>query len=137
MKLGRFLTTVFSIFGLTFLGAAPVSAGTISASGKITITAVVAPEHYIIVDNSNTITEIISNTVQDTAPLAFKDKIIKGNELQLTPEIYAQYNKLIKPGKSYIGIMYKQPSVASVATHPYAPQANNLLLATRFLRMGF
>jgi hypothetical protein len=125
------------VLGLTFLSAAPVSAGTISVSGKITVTAIVAPQHYVIINDSGTITEIISNSNQDTVPLVYKDKVIKGNEMPLTPEIYAQYNKIIKPGKSYIGTIYKQPSAATVINRPYSSQTSNFIVATKLFKIGF
>ncbi len=138
MRLWRILPVLVS-FGLVFVGAAPVSAGTITASGKITVTAIVAPEHYVIVDKSGAITEIISNTNQDVTPVVFAGSVKNGNEYPLTPEVFDQYKKLVRPGQSHIGILYKQPVASNATTsHLYSSQISSLVSVSRLLGgLGF
>lgn len=115
----------FFIFAIIagFINAASVSAETISVSHKITITASVAPAHYVIIDEYGSIIDITSNTAEDVTPRIFLNSVKKGNERPLTKEIYAQYREIVPLGQGKMGHLYKK----GAATQARLPRSNYLL----------
>lgn len=89
----RFFVSFLMLPGL-FLGSAiPVSA--ISKSAEITVTGVVQPARYIIINKSGQLTEIISNTKKQIKPVVFLDNIKIGNEKELTNNLLTDYNRVL------------------------------------------
>lgn len=102
----RLLGITAGFFAAFLLTAPSASAATLTASGEIRITAVVAPVHYIIVNEDGDIIDITSNTDEDAAPKVYRDKVAAGNEVQLTRAIYQDYRAIVPAGKSRIGKLY-------------------------------
>lgn len=84
------------------------SAATLSLSGKVHLSGRVLPAHYVIVNDHGVIIEIISNTAQDTVPLVYKNKLAKSTQTILSDDIIKQYQKLLPPGTSHPGVLYKK-----------------------------
>jgi hypothetical protein len=118
VRYARLLLIPLAMVAVLVLRPAPAAAETLSASGKIYITAIVAPQHYVIIDNSGTITQIDSNTTEDTVPLVYLSKVLKGNERPLTPEIMERYQQLVPPGSSHVGTLYKAKPLSPIANPP-------------------
>lgn len=135
----RFLGAVAVFIFVTtasFIQAASVSAGTITVSGKITITASVAHTHYVIVDAKNNITEITSNTTQLVTPRIFRASITDANELPLNNAVYEQYRQLTLSKNGTIGTLYKKPATLTKPDKQTSllPLRLNTLSITNFLR---
>jgi hypothetical protein len=118
-QVAGFLVLV-SVFVFSLAGQA--SAETVSISQQIIVQAKVLPAQYIIINSSNKITQIDSNTDQDITPKVYLGKVAAGNERQLTDEIYQEYRKLVPAGKMRVGTLYKQKKVPSAALR-FAPVA--------------
>lgn len=103
--------------GISFMQAPSVSAGRLSASGEITITARVVPAHYVIVNEQHEIIEITSNTAEKVTPRVFLSKVAAGSETALTQDVLRQYNVLI-PREGKIGTLYKKPVPAASVSRP-------------------
>ena len=71
---------------------------TASPAGTITASVTVMPSRRIVVDENDTIVEIWSNTTgtkRKFYSLRIKEQSLQGPEHPLTPEILAQYNRLL------------------------------------------
>lgn len=130
--------TALFIFALSvgFIPSETVSAGTITASGKITITARVADTHYVIVDNQDSIIEITSNTTQLVTPRVFRGSITDANEITLTKAIHEQYRQLTISNQGSAGTLYKKPAAITEPGRQsyFLPLRSNTLSIINFLR---
>lgn len=89
---------------------ASASAASLSASGQITITARVAPTHYIIVDDSDEIIELVSNTSGPAEIEVFRGSVKLGNQINLNPKIETRYRVILDAQHLRMGVLYrKQP----------------------------
>ncbi|HSH55577.1 MAG TPA: hypothetical protein VK983_01990 [Candidatus Limnocylindrales bacterium] len=99
------------LIGLTLAAplalASSADAATLSVSREIRVTAIVAPKRTVIVDETNRIIEIASNTEEDVKPTIYLSKPSKENERELTDELYKQYRRLIPEGTAKVGILYR------------------------------
>ena len=104
-----FLVVVFPILNNTY-PSSKVFASNVSPGSSITITAVVLPARYIIVDSNGIINKILSNTKQNVTPKVYLNSI-NGKELVLTNKISNQYTKILKKIKlkNLCGIIYNKP----------------------------
>lgn len=129
--LGVFTLFICSLV-INFLVPASALAGSLSASGRITITARVAPTIYVIVNNQDQIMEVTSNTPEIIAPTIFRLKVAEGSQITATPEILDQYQALIKSKQGQMGTLYKTyiPTVEKPnADWPFRPfDVNSLSL---------
>lgn len=104
----------FAVFGVLLVLAVCqfkpplVQAETISASGEIKITARVAPTHYVIVDDSDQIIELTSNTEGPADIKIYRNTVKAGNEVALNNAIYASYQEILTSRTPRIGILYKK-----------------------------
>jgi hypothetical protein len=95
-----------------------VSADTISVSQTITVTAVIAPARYIIVNKTGIITSILSNSAQDVAPKVYLGNP-QGVQQSLTPALQKKYESILlhyhgnKVGTIY---SYKAPRLSDTTT---------------------
>lgn len=105
--LGAAAFFIFAL-GTGFLQGAVVSAGTLSASGEITITARVADTHYVIVDSQDNIVEITSNTTQTVTPRVFRGSITATSEIPLSKDVYEQYRQLTASNQGVVGRLYEK-----------------------------
>lgn len=105
--LGAAVVFMFAL-GTGFSHGAVVSAGALSASDEITITARVADAHYVVVDSRDNILEITSNTVQPVTPRVFRGSITDTSEIPLSKGIYEQYRKLTRSNQGMAGTLYKK-----------------------------
>ena len=79
-----------------------------AAQGSVTLTAVIEPARYIIVDSSSKIIEITTNTKQFTTPNVVLNSF-SGNVLSYTTNIQVQYQRIIVECnfKKDAGIIYQ------------------------------
>src|SRR5438309_242816 len=77
--------------GSVAMGINPAPAAAQSSGGNVTVTAVVAPARYILVDNHDRIRQIISNSPDVVTPTVYKHSF-KSTPIPLTPHILGQYN---------------------------------------------
>lgn len=82
------------------------------ASGKIYITAIVAPKRTIIVNETGKIVEIASNTEQDVVPVVYIGKPTVESKRTLSVDLYRQYRTLVPEGIDTVGILYGQAGAA-------------------------
>lgn len=112
MSLSGFSAKVLASTMLTFvviLGiSGSVEARTVSVSQRVTVTAVVAPASYIVIDDNEKIQRIDSNTSQDVTPKVYIGSVAAGNERELTPAIYAAYLREVPKGANRVGTLYQR-----------------------------
>jgi hypothetical protein len=105
-----FLAIVFVLAG-TFVPTVAASAhSTVVDGGKITVHARIEATHYIMVDEHDKIIQIDSNTNDTATPRVFLQKVKTGNERDMTPTVYAQYQHLIPGGVTHVGTVYRASS---------------------------
>src|SRR3712207_5966059 len=84
-------------------GSGTVSAGTISVTQTITITATVAPARSIVVNDQGQMTKIYSNTAENLTPKVYLYDV-PGETRPLTPALLKQYNQIISQQKDLVGV---------------------------------
>ncbi len=105
-----------------------VDAATVSVSREIHVTAIVAHTRTVIVDETNRIIEIASNTEEDVKPTIYMTKPSKENKRELTDDLYKQYRRLIPEGTAKVGILYRPvQTVLKHETRPSSPIIGSLL----------
>lgn len=99
------LAKVFLIVALLGVSIAPATAAAenVSVTQVITVTAVVAPMRSIVVNDQGQMIKIYSNTDQDITPKVYLNTA-PGPQKTLTPELQAQYAKIISTKKNLIGV---------------------------------
>jgi hypothetical protein len=87
-----------------------------SASGSITISAVVAPVRIIDVDSSGKVVEIISNSPSPVGPTVIRN-LVYSKPIPLTKSIQSQYSAVTARINVHdTGIIYARPSAARLRT---------------------
>jgi hypothetical protein len=100
----RFLGVLLALVSvLTFTVTAPVSAGTISVTQTITVTARVLPKRSIVVNDKGQMTKIYSNTTENVTPKVYLNDV-PGEARSLTPELLQQYYQVIGNQKHLAGV---------------------------------
>lgn len=99
--------------------AGHVSANPVTITQEITVTAVVPAHRDIVLDNKGNITAVYSNTLEDVTPTAYRLAIASGNEVPLTPELYAAYRQAVPAGTAKYGVLYQR--AVSYAASPKSP----------------
>jgi hypothetical protein len=99
-------------------------------SGSVRINAIIEPVRYVILNNSNKIIEILSNTNSNVKPLVYLNST-NGAKLTLSKSIYAKYEKIVESIKtnSKYGVIYK-----------YNPKKNEnikILSVIKFVHLDF
>lgn len=90
------LRRVWCVLVLSLL-LVPALDGSAAAIGdSISISGVVPPMRFIIVNNNQQITEIISNTKVDVIPQVWLGAIGKGKPLPLSAKLFRSYNQKIR-----------------------------------------
>jgi hypothetical protein len=105
-----FMIALLIPFGVS----APVFADSQSITQEIHVTAVVPSHRDIVLDYRGNISQIFSNTKDDVTPDAYRGSVSPGNKRPLSPELYAQYRKLVPVGTARYGTLYKRPVVADL-----------------------
>lgn len=90
---------------------------------EIHITARVKPVRTVIVNDQNVIIEIASNTAEAAEIQVFRGSVAAANAAALTPEIQAQFDRLVPPGSATVGVLYKQVFPLAVIQPQTAEQA--------------
>jgi hypothetical protein len=88
------------------------AAADMSSTAQITVTATVLPARFIIIDNHNHVTEVLSNSRQEVQPTVYLHNIARGNQQPLSSAIYNQYLSLVPAAKrAQSGVLYKLASI--------------------------
>lgn len=131
MKLLGVLSALIVFGAASLVPSQPVSAGA-PYNTHLKVSGIVLPAQQVVVDEQGTIIEISSNTTHDVMPEVYLNKIAKENARDMTPEIYQQYRRLVPPGHSHVGTLYKHtpiiPLEPAFQTTPYklsSPLLNN------------
>lgn len=104
----RLLLVSVAVFTVLFVGTSPAFAAVVSGA-TTTITAVILPVRYVLLDNQGDITEIISNTTADVTPRVYETSF-QSSELPLTPKLNQQYIKLLQGIQTtHFGTIYSRP----------------------------
>lgn len=94
------------------------------ASVSYTVTAIVEPIRYVVVDNSDMITEIMSNSNINVKPVFYMNSL-KSNPIKPSPQMLVSYNKLIGSlNTNKPGVIYTNTSLRSLS---YKQQIGNYL----------
>jgi len=100
---------------LAFLLWPGVASADIVGMAQITVQGIVPPMRSVVVNDQNRITEIISNTTSYVAPTVYRNKILSGNEISITPLIKQEYTGLgIQYNLNRVGIIYKQSPTVQI-----------------------
>ena len=104
---------------ITAITPLPVSAESSSVTGQqITITAVVLPAIYVLVNGQNQVQEIISNTtIKDTVPTIYKDSVQIENIQPLTVAEEQQVTTILRTVLVKPGVIYKKSTFPMTAMH--------------------
>lgn len=99
--------TVFAIVGALLL--APQAHAQVQVAETV-ITAQVMGVRHIVVDRRGTITQIVSNTSEDVAPIAHLDDLL-GKQVSISAETERSYREIIaNTDMSHAGVVYVRES---------------------------
>jgi hypothetical protein len=129
MQMRRIFGRLFLVGSVLLLLGVPAIANADSiASQQITVTASVAPELYVVVNQQNVVKLIVSNNSSDNVPASvFRSSITSGNQIAATSAITAQYKDILAKQTMHPGVLYKyQPPAA-----PQPPHQNPLTLVSK------
>ena len=104
----RFLRYFTVLICLTLLCSCQTVFADNQTGDNVTITAVIKPVRYILINKYGTITEILSNTTQSVKPIVYLDKL-NGNQVSFSSNLQRQYISIlesINTAKKY-GVIYK------------------------------
>lgn len=90
------------------------------SSVTITVTAEVEPTAYILVNNSDKVQKIISNSATPVRFFSYKNSL-KGQEVALSSDIMGQYDKITDNGRTcHSGVVYQleKPSSTGLTMKP-------------------
>jgi hypothetical protein len=114
MRVLRGILVVFSVMAMAVMFSSPASAETQSSSQQLHVHAKVRSHQTIVIDDSNVILEVSSNTNEEVTPRVYRNRIQSANEVPLTAAIYSNYRQLIPKGAVRQGILYKYSAFKGV-----------------------
>lgn len=114
---GRFVVSLKLIMGSSMLGITLLmnssSALAMSSSGSVTVTAVVAPVRYILVNDNDKITEVLSNSHFNVTPVVYRNKF-NTVPIALNLAVRSQYLAILPHlDTRHAGVIYRLPKAGS------------------------